>query len=368
MRTRWSRKLGRIAGVDISVHATFLLLLAWVGVGHYLHRGRVGDVVDGVGFVVALFGIVVLHELAHALVARRYGIRTREILLLPIGGVAQMERMPEQPRQELLIALAGPALNLALAAALSLVVAPGTAAWRDLGEIGGDLLPKLMWVNVTLAVFNLIPAFPMDGGRILRAALAVSMDRVRATAIAAQVGQGLAVLFAVVGFFANPVLVFIAVFVWMGAGAEARAVQVTAVLGGVPVSQAMVTAFDTLAPGETLRQAAARFLDGFQQDFPVVEAGRVVGMLTRAGLAQGLQQHGADGPVGAAMSAQFVTAEPSEMLDAVIQRLEASRSLVAAVVRDDLLVGLLTADNVGELLMVRSALRDGVGARPSVRR
>jgi Zn-dependent protease len=352
-------KLGRIAGIDISVHATFLLLLAWVGVGHYLHRHRVSDAVEGVTFIVALFGIVVLHELGHALVARRYGIRTREIMLLPIGGVAQMERMPDQPRQELLIALAGPAVNLALAAALYLIVAPEAAVWRALGEVGGDFLPKLLGVNVTLALFNLIPAFPMDGGRILRALLAARMDRVRATAVAARIGQGLAVLFAVVGFFANPVLVFIAIFVWMGATAEAGVVQLTSVLGGVPVSRAMITEFHTLAPGDTLRQAAARFLDGFQQDFPVVEAGQVVGMLTRAGLAKGLQQHGADGTVGAAMSTQFATADPSEMLDAVFQRLEASGSLVAPVVRDHELVGLLTAENVGELLMIRSALRDG---------
>jgi Zn-dependent protease/CBS domain-containing protein len=356
MTTRWTRKLGRIAGVDISVHATFLLLLAWIGIGHYLHRGRAGDVVAGLGFVVALFGIVVLHELAHALVARRYGIRTREIMLLPIGGVAQMERMPEQPRQELLIALAGPAVNLVLAGALYVVLGAPATVWPDPGDVGGELLPKLVWLNVTLALFNLVPAFPMDGGRILRALLSVSMDRVRATAMAARIGQGIAVLFAMVGIFGNPVLVFIAIFVWMGAAAEARVVQMTFVLAGVTVSQAMVTEFHTLAPTDTLRAAGARFLDGFQQEFPVVEAGRVVGMLTRAGLARGLQQHGGDGTVEAAMSAEFVSAEPSERLDAVVQRLEASGSLAAVVVRDEAIVGLLTAENVGELLMIRAAL------------
>src|SRR5512136_2096652 len=163
---KWSWRIARVAGIDVYLHATFLILLAWVGLSHYLARHSLGDAADGLLFISTLFGIVVLHELGHALAARRYGIRTRDITLLPIGGVARLERMPEDPRQELVVALAGPAVNVVLALVLVALLMPA-AALRNFGEVplvGGHFLSKLVWVNVTLAVFNLIPAFPMDGG------------------------------------------------------------------------------------------------------------------------------------------------------------------------------------------------------------
>jgi Zn-dependent protease len=227
--TGWSWKLGQVAGIDIYMHGTFLILLAWVGVSHYLQRHHLADAGASVVFILALFAIIVLHELGHALTARHYGICTREITLLPIGGVARLERMPADPKQELVVALAGPAVNVALAALLAGIVTP--TAWRDVQWIGGDFLSKLLWVNVSLAVFNIIPAFPMDGGRALRAVLAMRMDYVRATQIAAHIGQGLALVFGLVGLFSNPFLVFIALFVWMGAASEASAALTRSVLG-----------------------------------------------------------------------------------------------------------------------------------------
>src|SRR4030095_15685223 len=182
--TGWSWKLGRVAGIDVYMHGTFLILLPLVGVSHSLQRHSLADAGTGVVFILALFAIIVLHELGHALTARHYGIRTRDVTLLPIGGVARLERMPDDdPRQELLVALAGPAVNVALAALLIGVVTP--TAWDDVQWVGGDFLSKLVWVNVTLPVFNLIPASPMDGGRALPALLAMRMDYVRATQIAA---------------------------------------------------------------------------------------------------------------------------------------------------------------------------------------
>jgi Zn-dependent protease/CBS domain-containing protein len=359
----WSWKLGRVAGIDISMHATFVLLLAWIGLIHYMQRQHLADAAGGILFVLVLFALVVLHELSHALVARHFGVRTREITLLPIGGVARMERMPETPRHEMLVALAGPAVNLALAALLAGVVTP--KAWRDIDWVGGgDFLSRLIWVNVTLAVFNLIPAFPMDGGRVLRAVLAMRMEPVRATRIAARFGQSVAVAFGLAGLFAGaPLLVLIAVFVWMGAAAEAGAAVMRSVFAGVPVSRAMVTRFETLMPADPLRSAVTHAVAGFQQDFPVVDEGKVIGVLTRTDLVKGLSEKGPAASVASVMTTTFTVVEASEPLERAIERLQNAELPVMPVVRDDALVGILTMENVAEVLMFTSALRDGSAAR-----
>src|SRR5882762_10979856 len=205
---RWSWKIGRIAGIDLYVHATFFLLILWVVLLHALEGRSVQAVVSGVAFIVALFACVVLHEFGHALTARRFGIPTRDITLLPIGGVSRLEHIPEDPRQELQMALAGPAVNVALAAALLGVMrALGTSPFGRVSMVGGGFLTRLFWVNVSLALFNLLPAFPMDGGRVFRALLALRLDRVRATAIAARMGQALALLLGFAGLFFNPFLI-----------------------------------------------------------------------------------------------------------------------------------------------------------------
>ena len=225
---KWSWRIGRIAGIDVYVHSTFLLLLAWVAISHYLEHQRLADAAYGLFFIITLFGIVVLHELGHALTARQFGIRTRDITLLPIGGLARLERMPEDPRQELLVALAGPAVNVVLAGVLFAILAftSGLAALNNVKLVGGSFLANLVAVNVALAVFNLLPAFPMDGGRVLRAFLAMRMDYVRATQVAANIGQALALMLGFIGLSSNnPFLVFIALFVWMGAAQEASMVQ-----------------------------------------------------------------------------------------------------------------------------------------------
>jgi len=356
---KWSWRIGRVAGIDVYFHATFLILLGWVGLQHYLARLNPADAVGGLLFISTLFGIVVLHELGHALTARRFGIRTRDITLLPIGGVARLERMPDNPKEELLVALAGPAVNVALALLLFAVLIPA-AARSGLGEVrlvGGHLLVKLMLVNVGLAVFNLIPAFPMDGGRVLRALLALKMDYVRATNIAATVGQGLALVFGFIGLFTNPFLVFIALFVWMGAASEASLVQVKSALGGIPIERAMITDFRTLAPSDPLQRAVEFVLGGFQQDFPVLYEGRLVGVLTRADMLTALAQQGQDAPVSRAMRDRFETADPAEMLDSMLPRLQACECHAIPVLRAGQLVGMLTMDNIGEFLMIQSALR-----------
>ena len=286
----WSWRIGRIAGINVYVHFTFLLLLAWVILEHYQAHGDLAEAMSGLVFTLALFGIVVLHELGHALAARRYGIRTRDITLLPIGGVARMERMPEDPRQELVVALAGPAVNVVLAAGIYLVLALGQGPSPVGGvlRVGGGFLDQLFWVNVSLALFNLLPAFPMDGGRVLRALLAMRLDYVRATQVAASVGQAMALLFAFLGLFYNPFLIFIAFFVWLAAAQEASLVQMRSALGGIPVMRAMITDFRTLRPDDPLARAVEYVQAGFQQDFPVVEDGRLVGVLRRNDLTAAL--------------------------------------------------------------------------------
>jgi Zn-dependent protease len=220
----WSWRIGRIAGIDVYVHATFFLLLLWEAVRGYQAHGNPAEAVAGLVFILVLFGIVVLHELGHALAARGYGIRTRDIILLPIGGVARLERMPRDPWQELVVAIAGPAVNVVLAAGIytGLALGRGLSTFGDSLRVGGGFLDRLFWVNVSLAVFNLLPAFPMDGGRVLRAALALRLDYVRATRIAATVGQGMALLFGLLGLLFDPFLVFIAVFIWLGAAVEVQ--------------------------------------------------------------------------------------------------------------------------------------------------
>jgi Zn-dependent protease/CBS domain-containing protein len=360
---RWSWRIARIAGIPIAVHGTFVILLAWVAWAHFLLRHRLADVGEGLVFILLLFGIVLLHELSHALTAKRFGIPTRDILLLPIGGISRMEQMPTNPRQELIVALAGPALNLTLAGLLFLVLAPGTrtAGLAPTSWVAGQLLVKLFWANVSLAVFNLLPAFPMDGGRVLRAILTLRMDRVRATQIAAQIGQGLALWFGFLGLFFNPMLLFIALFVWIGAAEEAMSEEMKSAIGDVPVSRAMITTFQTLSPSDTLAQAVEHVLAGFQQDFPVVDEGQLVGVLTQARLLAALARQGDQAPVREAMQRQFETAEPSEMLEDALARLHRCDCRALPVADRGRLVGIVTMENVGELLMIQAALRKRAG-------
>jgi Zn-dependent protease len=360
---QWSLRIGRVAGIDLYIHLTFFLVPAVLGyLAYQRSRGDWAFVFQEVAFVLVIFAIVVLHELGHALAARRYGIATRDITLLPIGGIARLERMPDDPKQELVVALAGPAVNVALALAcfVALWIQGQVAVVYDLQMplTGGVFLANLLAVNVVLVLFNMLPAFPMDGGRVLRALLALRLDYVQATRIAAAVGQGMAVLFGLAGLFLfnNLLLVVIALFVWIGADQEAGLVRMRHALAGIPVQAAMITQFRTLAPADPLSRATAHLLDGFQQDFPVVADGRVVGLLTRGDLLAALQR-GAAGTVGEVMETKFETADPRELLDDVFARLQACACHSLPVLRDGELVGLVTMDNVGEFVMVQAALR-----------
>ncbi|MGH9326881.1 MAG: site-2 protease family protein [Terriglobia bacterium] len=356
---RWSWKIGRLAGINVYMHATFLLLILFVFFIDWIHGHNWIATLAGIIFVLVIFLCVVLHELGHALTARKFGVRTRDIILLPIGGVARLERMPEKPREELWVAIAGPIVNVVIAAGLfAALIALGIhPQWRDLRWAGGDFLEKLMVVNVWLVGFNLLPAFPMDGGRVLRALLATRMEYTRATQLAARVGQGMALIFGFVGLFFDPFLLFIAVFVWMGAEAESSMTVMKTSLGGVPVQQVMLTNFRTLRPDDTLAHVVEQVVGGWQQDFPVVFGDRVLGVLTREDLMKALPQNGSDALVRDAMRRDFFLADSHDMLEHALALLQAGKCRSLPVQHDGQLVGMLNADNVGHFMMIQSALR-----------
>jgi Zn-dependent protease len=365
---KWSIKLGRYLGIDVYLHFTFLLLLGFIGLSHWLTGRSAGAALDGVVFFLALFACVLLHEYGHALMARRYGIPTKDITLLPIGGVARLERMPDKPVQELWVALAGPAVNVVIAGALALWLSV-TASWEPLSSLssaGGGFAERLLAVNVFLVLFNLLPAFPMDGGRVLRAFLAMRLDYARATRVAATIGQGMAFVFGFIGLFTNPFLLFIALFVWIGASQEAAAAAMKSSLAGVPVREAMLTEFTTLGPDATLADATRLVLAGSQQDFPILEGGRLVGILTHADLFQALRERGNHVPVTAVMHRNSEALRPEESLEAALTHMHAEKGLTMPVLQRGQLVGLLTAENLGEYFMIRAALGNARRSPPPI--
>lgn len=357
---KWQFKLGTFAGIDVFIHTTFLLLIGWVGYSHWLEHQNWGEVVKGVGFILTLFLCVILHEYGHALTARRYGIKTRDITIYPIGGVARLERMPEKPMQELLVAVMGPAVNLVIALGLFayLFVTSNLVPLNQLTVASGSFLERVLIINIILVLFNLLPAFPMDGGRALRAILAMNMDYVRATQIAANIGQGMAFLFGFIGLFSNPFLLFIAFFVWIGASQEASMVQMKNAISGIPVGRAMLTDYKFLSPRDPLSRMSQLILAGSQHDFPVIDDDRVVGIVTRDDFLAALTQHGQNIAVSAVMKSGLPEVDSYEMVETALQRIQEAGVPALPVTHAGQLVGIITAENITEYLMIRSALRN----------
>ncbi len=350
--------IARIAGIGVYVHWTFLILLGWIFFAQFQAGGLLAAL-RGVGLIVSLFVCVVLHEFGHALVARRFNVPTRDITLLPIGGVARMERIPRNPNQELAIAVAGPAVNVIIAAVLYLfvyvrgalpdveAVASMTASWVDM----------LLWFNIALVVFNMLPAFPMDGGRVLRSFLARRIDYVEATMVAASIGQAMAVAFFVLGLYSNWILMLIAVFVFIGARAEAEAVRIIELVTGATVGDAMEQRFSTLNINQTLDDASDLLLSGSQNDFPVLDHGRLVGMLYRSDLFTAIATHLADTPVRQMMRSDFNVLSTNSDLESSLETFQKDSVTTIPVVQDDELVGILTQENVAEWMTLGAAKR-----------
>jgi stage IV sporulation protein FB len=358
----WSVNIGAIAGTAIRIHITFLLFLVWIFIASYVSGGT-DAAWSGLAFMLLLFACVLAHEFGHIFTARGFGVRTPDVTLLPIGGVARLERIPEKPSEEFLIAIAGPLVNVAIA--IFLVMFAGANLNADhLAAMESSkiaLVDRLAAVNLFLALFNMIPAFPMDGGRVLRALLATRLGHVRATEISASIGQAVAFILGFAGLFFNPILIFIAIFVYLAAASEAQLVALRAMSRDVPVGAAMMTQFARLTPEALIDEAIETLLRTSQSEYPVVDhARRPLGLLGRGDLIRALKTLGPNARVSEAMNPIFPTVGHRRCLDEAFRILqEKSAPAVGVVDADGGLVGLVTPETVGEMLMVNEALPKG---------
>ena len=362
---KWSLRIATIAGTEVRIHATFLLLLIFVASQALSEGFGMDGAREMVMLVCAMFFCVLLHEFGHVAAARRYGIRTPDITLWPIGGVARLERMPRKPSEELVVAICGPLVNVVIAALIGLVL---TVPVSELGEADfgapGHFLEKLMALNIVMVVFNLIPAFPMDGGRILRALLTMfTGDYAKATRWAATMGRGIALLAVALMLLTrhlHPNLLLMAFFVFYAAGQEATVVTQEEQVHDLTVGDAMMTEFGVLPPQATLREAVALMLGGSQHDFPVLnQSGGILGIVTRQRLLAALVEQGPDHPVASIIEPCEGYVEPHIPLEIAMDHLR-SGDCPALPVMDPVtgkVVGLITAENIGESLLVRAALR-----------
>jgi stage IV sporulation protein FB len=363
----WSLNIGSIAGTKIRVHITFVLFLGWIFFASYASGGP-QEAWYGLAFMLLLFACVVAHEFGHIFTARAFGVSTPDVTLLPIGGVARLERIPEEPYQEFLVAIAGPLVNVAIA----LILVAFSGARFDAGALAAvestkiSLIDRVADVNLFLAAFNMIPAFPMDGGRVLRALLASRLGFVRATEIAAYVGQGLAFVLGFVGLFWNPLLIFIAIFVYLAASSEAHGVALRAMSRGVPVTTAMMTQYASLAPQAHVDEAVQTLLRTSQSEFPVIDAeGKPIGLLGRGDIIRALKQLGPDARVADVMTSPVPMLGHRRSLDEAFRILqEKSARAIAVVDAAGRLVGLVTPETVGEMLMLHEAMPKGASFGP----
>lgn len=360
---RWSFKMGKIFGIDFRIHVTFFLLLFFIYVSALKQYGT-RTAIMAVLFICAIFGCVLIHEIGHSLIARRYGKEAKSITLLPIGGVATMEEMPEKPQQEIAMSIIGPLINLAIAGVLFLFV----GQWSGIKVVNmypdsmNSFLSGLISVNIILAVFNLIPAFPMDGGRVLRGLLALRMDFIQATSLAVSIGQGLALFFIFFGLFFNLWIALIGVFIYIGAGSEKHEVMLRAVLHKVPVSAVMATDFQSLDPDEPLSKALEHVYHGCQEDFPVLGEKGIEGILTRKDVLSAVHGKGVDVAVGDVMDRNFFHIPPHEPLDRVYHHLLNKQKTAAAVMEDGRLKGMLCLDSISRYFMIQNAMANRAGS------
>ncbi|MGD8747035.1 MAG: site-2 protease family protein [Balneolaceae bacterium] len=356
--------LGKVAGIKVQVHWSFFLLIVWVLFVGVLSGTSTAGIFWNIIFVVVLFGCVVLHELGHALTAQRFNIQTQKITLLPIGGVASLEEMPDDPKQELFITLAGPAVNLIIALLLYIVIPFDFFQGLNQQQIqeffseisSRNFLFLLFYANIVLAAFNFIPAFPMDGGRILRALLAMRMGRVRATQVAARLGQFVALLFFFFGLLYNPFLALIGVFIFFGAQGENILIQQLSLLRGHKVRDAMMTNITLLNPEDSLDNVIDTILDGAEKDFVVTDGHRAVGIVYNSDLMSSMRHRNNGQRVRDVMVKDFDSVTASDDLADIYRKVHSSKKTFFPVIENGRLLGAIDLTNINEFMVFKSPI------------
>lgn len=350
---KWSFKIGTVFGIPIRVHFTFILLLLFVGVstshGDFL-RG-----IQGAIFVISIFGCVVIHEIAHSFFAKYFGIGVREIVLLPIGGVSQIEELPNEPRKEIIISIAGPLVSFLLAFIFNLLTRGSYFRTTDIILSSTNFWAKLFWINLMLGIFNLIPAFPMDGGRVLRSLFALRLNYLNATRIAVGVGQFIAILLFFFGIFYNLWLALIAMFIYIGAENEEKSTELKIAISHIPVKRAMIENIETLKPSDTFKEVIRKSCHSLQKDFPVVERGKVMGIVLQEKMLSALPDYPLDTKIEEIMIRDFISVGERELLTSAFKKMtENGISTLVVLDKEESLKGLISLEQIGKYHMLCS--------------
>lgn len=356
---KWSLCIGKISGIKIFIHWTFFILIFWIIFSGVRQGYNAEDILLNLGLVVSVFACIVLHEMGHAITAKRFNFKTRDIILLPIGGLARMEGLPDKPLHEFLVAIMGPVVNLAISLILFIFLKMTDNFPDSISELSALKMNfgfQLCAVNLFLALFNLIPAFPMDGGRILRALLSVKLQRVKATRIAAYIGQGIATLFVLVGFFSSPILVLIGFFVFIGALAEVRMEEAKSILGNIKVKDLLMRKYSVLHPDEPLSKAVSLLLDSQEKSFIVKDNGDIKGTLSKKEIIAGLSNFGKEIQVQHVMQKQIFPIHEQDNIHEVMQKFSGEANTLMPVFDGKELAGVLDLENIAEFIQIQTAL------------
>jgi Zn-dependent protease/predicted transcriptional regulator len=353
---KYSLGLGKISGIKIEIHWTFLILIFWIVFSSLRSNADPENMIWSVLLVLAVFVCVILHELGHALAAKKFQIKTTSITLLPIGGLAQMEEIPERPKEELIIAFAGPAVNVVIAAILYPLTDISSLANMEAIDRGlepGNFLIVLMTLNVWLALFNLIPAFPMDGGRVFRALLSFKLGHAKATRIAVSVGQVLAICFVFFGFFYNPFLVFIGLFIYLGAETESVYTQTKSMLQGFTVKDVLMHEIPVIDKNASLSEAVAQLLGGQNKNFVVTDDGKPVGTLSREQIIKALHEQNDRISIDKIKNDDPTYFPTDAPLDSVWREIQKNKIILVA--DNGKFKGIVDDENLAEFILIRSA-------------
>lgn len=352
-------KLGTIAGINIFLHWSFALLIVFIVFINYRNGQNSIEIAWAVLFILCVFFVVLLHELGHALAAKRYNIKTKDITLLPIGGIARLEQFPENPSEELIVAIAGPVVNFVLAfiTQFFITIPQNTEELMvqlSSGINAGNFFLNFYIVNITLGVFNLIPAFPMDGGRVLRALLAFKLDRNTATKIAARIGQFIALCFIFIGVISNPILILIGLFVIISAQMETESITYKSMLKGYKVRDVVMKQYQTIDADEKIKKAIAIILESEHKKFLITQNDMLVGTLNSHQIIKALSSNGEEEYIYNIMDKNLVYVDINTELEDIVERVYNKKSAVLLVNENGQLAGILDADNLSEFILINS--------------